>query len=104
MRQPLAERPGRRDGKARKPGDLPPIQSPIALVERGLGMHKPLAALVVAVISVLVTAPASATPAQVNVRIEGKTETLFEGPILTDGHNVKGLTDTKAPAWGRRCN
>ncbi len=25
MRQPLAERPGRRDGRARKPGDLPPI-------------------------------------------------------------------------------
>jgi hypothetical protein len=49
-------------------------------------------------------APAVAAPTAVNVRIEGRAETLFEGPVLTDGHNVKALGDTKAPAAGRRCN
>jgi hypothetical protein len=68
-------------------------------------MHKPIAALIAAIIFVLFVAPAArAAPTEVNVRIEGKTETLFEGPVLTDGHNVKGITDTGAPAWGRRCN
>jgi hypothetical protein len=68
-------------------------------------MSKPLAALLAAFTFVLLVAPcAQAVPAEVNVRIEGKTETLFEGPVLTDGHNVKGLTDTEAPASGRRCN
>jgi hypothetical protein len=67
-------------------------------------MHKPIAALI-AVFIVLLAAPAAeAAPTEVNVRIEGKTETLFEGPVLTDVHNVRGITDTKAPAWGRRCN
>lgn len=68
-------------------------------------MRKSIAALFVASILVVLTAPAAgAAPTEVNVRIEGKTETLFEGPVLTDGHNVKGLTDSEAPAWGRRCN
>jgi hypothetical protein len=68
-------------------------------------MHKPIAALIVVFIFVLFVAPAAqAAPTEVNVRIEGKTETLFEGPVLTDGHNVRGITDTGAPAWGRRCN
>jgi hypothetical protein len=47
---------------------------------------------------------AQAAPTQVNVRIEGKTETLFEGPILTEGHNVRASSDFSAPATGRRCN
>jgi hypothetical protein len=68
-------------------------------------MHKPITALIAAVIFIFFTAPAAlAAPAEVNVRIEGETETLFEGPVLTDGHNIRGITDTKAPAWGRRCN
>jgi hypothetical protein len=48
--------------------------------------------------------PVQATPTTVNVRIEGETETLFEGPVLTDGHNVRAASDTKAPPAGRRCN
>jgi Domain of unknown function (DUF4430) len=68
-------------------------------------MHKQIAALAAAVIFVSFTAlTAQAAPTEVNVRIEGKTETLFEGPVLTDGHNVRGLTDSQAPAWGRRCD
>ena len=47
---------------------------------------------------------APAAPTKVNVRIEGRSETLFEGPILTEGHNVKASSDKSAPAAGRRCN
>jgi hypothetical protein len=68
-------------------------------------MSKPLAAILAAFTFVLLVAPlAKAAPAEVSVRIEGKTETLFEGPVLTDGHNVRGLTDTEAPVAGRRCD
>src|SRR6185295_6243691 len=70
---------------------------PTALVERGLGMHKPIAALIAVFIFLLLVPAAQAAPTEVNVRIEGKTETLFEGPILSDGHNIKGITDTGAP-------
>jgi hypothetical protein len=34
------------------------------------------------------TVGALAAPTQVNVRIEGRSHTLFEGPILTEGHPV----------------
>jgi hypothetical protein len=68
-------------------------------------MNKSTAALLAACILTLLAAPAAgAAPAEVNVRIEGRSETLFEGPVLTDGHNVKGITDTSAPPWGRRCD
>jgi hypothetical protein len=64
-------------------------------------MHKHLAVWFAATVLFLFLASlAIAAPAQVNVRIEGKAETLFEGPILTDGHNAKGISD---PQW-RRCN
>jgi hypothetical protein len=39
-------------------------------------------------------------PTKVNVTIEGKNETLFEGPILTEGHNIEASSDTKE----RSCN
>jgi hypothetical protein len=34
---------------------------------------------------------AQASPTQVVVRIEGKTKTLFEGPILSEGHDVSSF-------------
>ncbi len=65
-----------------------------------------IAALTAAIsLSALAALGASAAPTQVNVRIEGKTETLFEGPVLTDGHNVRAAeSDSKAPASGRPCD
>jgi hypothetical protein len=64
-----------------------------------------IAALCVASLLTIALAPvAQAAPTQVNVRIEGRSETLFEGPILTDGHNVRASSDSSAPAGGRRCN
>ena len=63
------------------------------------------AAFTVALLILSLAVPAAqATPTEVNVRIEGRTETLFEGPILTEGHNVRASSDTKAPKGGRRCN
>jgi hypothetical protein len=41
-----------------------------------------------------------AAPTQVNVRIEGRTKTLFEGPILTEGHGIEASSD----AQERSCN
>jgi hypothetical protein len=38
--------------------------------------------------------PGGQAPTEVNVTIEGKTETLFEGPILTEGHEIKASSDT----------
>ncbi|MET0558856.1 MAG: hypothetical protein ABW065_09335 [Solirubrobacterales bacterium] len=68
-------------------------------------MRTALATLVVALTAIGISAPASpAAPTEVDLRIEGRTETLFEGPILTDGHNIRALGDSKAPAAGRRCN
>jgi hypothetical protein len=64
-----------------------------------------LAALVVAAAAALVPAGAAAEPNEVEVRIEGRSETLFEGPILTEGHNVKATgSDSLAPAVGRPCD
>jgi hypothetical protein len=55
-----------------------------------------VAALVVASLALDIAPVAHATPTQVNVRIEGKSETLFEGPIWTEGHDVKASSDTQA--------
>jgi hypothetical protein len=64
-------------------------------------MRSPIATLAVAVLSVLLLAPAAAAaPTQVKVRVEGKSGTIFEGPILTDVHRVKGAGDSQ---W-RRCD
>jgi hypothetical protein len=36
---------------------------------------------------------AGAAPTEVRVRIEGSSKTLFEGPILTEGHDVRASSD-----------
>lgn len=53
------------------------------------------AALVVVGASLLLTAGAQAAPTELTVRIEGREKTLFEGPILTDGHAVQASGDTE---------
>lgn len=64
-------------------------------------MRTSIAALLLAAIFSAIAVPAAqAAPTQVNVRIEGKEGTLFEGPVLTDVHKVKASSDTQ---W-RRCN
>jgi hypothetical protein len=40
------------------------------------------------------TSAAEAAPTTVNVRIEGNTETLFEGPVSVTPHGVKATSDT----------
>ncbi len=65
-------------------------------------MHTRIFVLVLAAacLALPIAAAAQATPVQVNVRIEGKSETLFEGPIWTEGHDIKASSDTQA----RRCD
>lgn len=64
-------------------------------------MRRPIAAFVALLLLPALAAPAAqAAPIEVEVRIEGKARTIFEGPILTDVHRVKGTSDSK---W-RRCD
>jgi Domain of unknown function (DUF4430) len=51
---------------------------------------------VVSLVSIWITPAVQAAPTEVSVRIEGKSETLFEGPILTDGHKIRASSDKKA--------
>ncbi len=39
--------------------------------------------------------PAPASPATVNMRVEGRTQTLFEGQIRTEGHSIEASSDTQ---------
>jgi hypothetical protein len=49
---------------------------------------------IVALLCLALAAPgAGATPTEVKVRIEGSGKTLFEGPILTEGHDVRASSD-----------
>lgn len=64
-------------------------------------MHTRIAALAVALLlPALAATPAAAIPAELNVRVEGATQTLFEGPLLTDGHAVRASSD----GVDRRCD
>lgn len=54
-------------------------------------------------IAALATPFATAATTEVNVRIEGKSETLFEGPILAEPHGVRATSDLIAPKI-RRCD
>jgi hypothetical protein len=53
------------------------------------------AALMVIGASLIWTTAALAGPTPLTVRIEGKEKTLFEGPILTEGHEIQSLSDTQ---------
>jgi hypothetical protein len=59
-------------------------------------MRTPITTLAVALLITVTTAGVAwAAPTQVNVRIEGRSETLFEGPILTEGHDIEASSDTQ---------
>jgi hypothetical protein len=59
------------------------------------------ATLCVAISALLtLTSAAGAAPVTVNVRIEGNTETLFEGPVSVTPHGVEATSDTVE----RSCN
>lgn len=67
-------------------------------------MRKSIATIFVAILSslssVLFVAPATAAQTVVNVRVEGRAETLFEGPVAVEPDGVRASSDTTA----RRCN
>jgi hypothetical protein len=54
------------------------------------------AALAVIGASLIWTVGAEAALTELTVRIEGREKTLFEGPILTEGHDVRASSDTAA--------
>jgi hypothetical protein len=47
-----------------------------------------LAVLVSLTVLLLAAAPAFGAPVSVNLRVEGRTQTIFDGPVTTDGHDV----------------
>ncbi|MEA2404745.1 MAG: hypothetical protein QOE08_1392 [Thermoleophilaceae bacterium] len=51
-------------------------------------MKTRIGALTVLVIA-LACGPATAAPVKVNLRVEGATSTIFEGPVTTDGHAIE---------------
>jgi len=55
-----------------------------------------VAATLVASVFLISSTGAAAAPVELTVRIEGETRTLFEGPILTDGRDVRADSDTEA--------
>lgn len=63
-------------------------------------MRGSIAASLAALLLLTIVPTAVAAPTQVSVRIEGKTETIFEGPVLAEPHRVRDFNDTQ---W-RRCN
>jgi hypothetical protein len=59
-------------------------------------MRTSVATLVIAsLIATLAATAARAVPTQVVVRIEGRSETLFEGPIWTEGHDLRASSDAE---------
>ncbi|EHN11157.1 hypothetical protein PAI11_19770 [Patulibacter medicamentivorans] len=51
-------------------------------------------------VALVATVPAGAAPTTVLSRVEGRSATLFEGPILADGHAIRAASDAR----GRRCD
>ena len=60
-----------------------------------------LLTMVVAAVALTAVSPAAATV--VNVRIEGRTATLFEGPVQTTGRNVQAVSE-QATGTIHRCD
>ena len=46
-------------------------------------------------LSLAAPATAAAVPVSVDVRVEGATQTIFEGPVVTDAHGTKTPSDTE---------
>lgn len=58
-------------------------------------------ALLLASLLAAVSAPAAlAAPTTVNLRVEGVTQTIFEGPVTTDGHDVTSAAGGTHPCDG----
>ena len=57
-----------------------------------------LATVATSLLALSLATVAWASPTQVEVRVEGKAERLFEGPVLTEGHDVKASSDTQERA------
>ena len=71
------------------------------ILSRGL----PAAVLALALVLALVPAAASAAPVTVDLRVEGKSQTLYEGPVTTDARMITAPSNKEpmAPA-PRPCN
>ena len=97
--RPLERR--RRSGKARlgarsqetylRPAQIDPRGKGASMTDRTRQAQGALAGVAIAA-ALFTAAPALATPVSVNLRVEGKSDTIFEGPVTTDGHDVTTTT------------
>jgi hypothetical protein len=60
-------------------------------------MKKLLSCGLLAAACAIAPAAASAAPVTVNLRVEGKTQTLYEGPVTTDGRTIAANDGTQHP-------
>jgi hypothetical protein len=68
-------------------------------------MRQILAACVAALtVTAVLSGTASAAPTQIDVRIEGRAETLFEGPVASEPHGVRASSDKLEAGKLRRCD
>src|SRR6185312_4583918 len=95
MRQPLAPA-GKARQEARKSGDLPPIRERRSPSRKGAkAMKKLFAACCAALLLIIVVAPSAQAETSVNVRIEGKEETLVERTMPVAIHQIQASSDTE---------
>ena len=84
-----------------KPGDLAPVVRHTTLEEKGGHMTNRIRGalpVALAIAAVGAAAPtAAAAPVSVNLRVEGVTSTIFDGPVTTDGHPITTAADAAAP-------
>ena len=59
------------------------------------GRRVAVSILLVVAVAGLWACAAAAAPTEVRMRIVGRTETLFEGPLLTEGHEIEASSDTE---------
>ena len=86
-----------------KPGDLAPVVRQTTLEERVAHMTNrirgaPPVALAIAAVAAPTAAP---LPVSVNLRVEGASSTIFDGPVTTDGHTIStGIAGGPQPCDG----
>src|SRR3954463_14265953 len=85
-----------------KPGDLAPGRPNRPSRKGGHMTNRIRGSLLTALAIAAVAAPAaSAAPVTINLRVEGATHTIYDGPVTTDEHTVSTASDANTP---RLCN
>lgn len=69
-----------------------------------VSLRMPLALCVASLVALLVSTGAQATPITVNLRVEGSSTTLYEGPVTTEGETIQTPADEALREAPHACN